>query len=172
MTAEQTSSWRRAHDRDSTKTQGLLRGWQTSGNRNLFLFLYSNGGVNGALVKNLKALIIRVSLPISFTFIPKEVCVQDCGSRSRSCAQAMQTAIALPTPNCVQLGPRGHWLTKDGGRLAGLGWGRGGREEWAKEVPGVCLSRWGLAEQGAQVPVGNFPYRLRNLGGHVLWERC
>lgn len=41
------------------------------GNRNLFLFLYSNGGVNGALVKNLRALIIRVSLPISFAFIPK-----------------------------------------------------------------------------------------------------
>lgn len=39
MTAVQTSSSERAHDRDSAKTHGPLRGWQTTGNRNLFFFL-------------------------------------------------------------------------------------------------------------------------------------
>ena len=50
---------------------GKLRAIGTS-----FSFSSPNGGGNGDLAKNLKALIIRVSLPMSFAFTPKELCVQ------------------------------------------------------------------------------------------------
>ena len=46
---------------------GKLRAIGTS-----FSFSSPNAGGNGDLAKNLKALIIRVSLPISFAFTPKE----------------------------------------------------------------------------------------------------
>ena len=94
-TAMQTSSWKRAHDRDTAKTHGPLGEWQTTGNRNLFSFSSPNGRGNGDFSKNLKALIIRVSLPISFAFTHKELCVQ-AGDLEAAVRHSRQQSPSLP----------------------------------------------------------------------------
>lgn len=60
-----------------------------------FSFSSPNGGGNGDLSKNLKALIIRVSLPISFAFTPKELCVQ-AGNLEAAVRHSRQQSPSLP----------------------------------------------------------------------------